>query len=330
MIRTALIVAGLSLAATAAIAQDFPQRDLNGVIMWGAGGATDVVARAITPAAEQALGRSIVLVNRAGASGAIATTQVYSAPADGYTLLYGAENPQLYGVMGLSELDYRNFYPVNILGRGIGVIVTAPDAPWNSITELVEDAQSRPGEIRMGSTGPGGIPFTIAALLGTVAELPVTAVPFEGEGPGLVALQGGHVEFMPVGASAAADLIAAGTVKALAVFESEEVAALPGVPPITDEYPEVANLLPWGPFYGIFVHADTPDPVKAVLSEAFHTAASTEAFGNLMAERSNILMNISGEEAQAFLDQWQSSTAWAIADSGAAERSPEDYQIPRP
>lgn len=330
MLRRFMLVAAMSASTSFAVAQDFPQRDLSGVIMWGAGGATDVVARAVTPAAEQVLGRSIVLTNRPGASGAIATTQVHSARPDGYTLLYGAENPQLYGVMGLSPLDYREFYPVNILGRGIGVIVTAPDAPWNSMSELVEDAQNRPNEIRMGSTGPGGIPFTIAALLSTVADMPVTAVPFEGEGPGLTALQGGHVEFMPVGASAAADLIAAGTVKALAVFESEEVAALPGVPPITDEFPDVAALLPWGPFYGIFVHKDTPDDVKAVLTDAFATAASQEAFQNLMDERSNIVMNISGEEAQAFLDQWQSSTAWAIHDAGASEQSPEDFGIPRP
>lgn len=330
MISRMVIAAALSVVATASVAQDFPQRDLQGAIMWGAGGATDVVARAITPPAEEALGRTIVLTNRAGASGAIATTFVASAPADGYTLLFGAENPQLYGVMGLSELDYRDFYPVNILGRGIGVIVTSPDAPWNSMSELVADTLSRPGEIRMGSTGPGGIPFTIAAMLSTVTDMPVTAVPFEGEGPGLTALQGGHIEFMPVGASAAADLIEAGSVKALAVFEADEVDALPGVPPITDEYPDVASLLPWGPFYGIFVHKDTPEDVKAVLTDAFAEAAATEAFMTLMAERSNIVMNISGDEAQQFLDQWQSSTAWAIADSGAAERSPEEFGIPRP
>lgn len=330
MFRNFVAVAALAASTSFAMAQDFPQRDLSGVIMWGAGGATDVVARAVTPAAEEALGRSIVLTNRAGASGAIATTQVHSARPDGYTVLYGAENPQLYGVMGLSPLDYREFYPVNILGRGIGVIVTSPDAPWNSMSELVEDAQGRPNEIRMGSTGPGGIPFTIAAMLSTVADMPVTAVPFEGEGPGLTALQGGHIEFMPVGASAAADLIKAGTVKALAVFENEEVAALPGVPPITDEFPDVASLLPWGPFYGIFVHKDTPDDAKAALTEAFATAASQDTFQNLMNERSNIVMNISGDEAQAFLDQWQSSTAWAIQDAGAAVQSPEEFAIPRP
>jgi tripartite-type tricarboxylate transporter receptor subunit TctC len=338
MFRKFIVAAGLAvgMAATsfatisAANAQAYPERELLGVIMWGAGGATDVVARAVTPAAEEALGTSIVMLNKSGAAGAISTNYVNAAPSDGYTLLYGAENPQLHGVMGLAELDYEAFYPVNILGRGVGVIVTAPNAPWNSFSELVADAQSRPGEIKMGSTGPGGIPYVIGAMLGTVADYEVTAVPFDGEGPGLTALQGGHVDFMPVGASAAAELIRGGTVKALAVFNEEEIEALPGVPPITAEYPDLATLLPWGPFYGVFVKADTPDDVKATLTDAFRTAADTDSFKQLMADRTNIMMNISGDEAVDFLKQWQSATVWTLADAGAVERSPEELGIARP
>ncbi|WP_099867594.1 tripartite tricarboxylate transporter substrate binding protein [Pararhizobium haloflavum] len=330
MIRTLILAGALATTATVAAAQDYPERELLGVIMWGAGGATDVVARAVTPAAEEALGTSIVMLNKAGAAGALSTNYVQAAPSDGYTVLYGAENPQLHGVMGMSEIDYDDFYPVNILGRGVGVIVASPDAPWDSFKDLVEDAQSRPGEIKMGSTGPGGIPYTIGAMLSTVADYEVTAVPFDGEGPGLTALQGGHVDFMPVGASAASELIEAGTVKALAVFNAEEIEALPGVPPITADYPELESLLPWGPFYGIFVKSDTPDDIKAKLVEAYKTAAETEKFQQLMADSTNIMMNISGDEASAFLQQWQSATAWTLADAGAVKVSPEDLGIERP
>jgi tripartite-type tricarboxylate transporter receptor subunit TctC len=330
MIRTFILTAAMASVSAVALAQDYPERELLGVIMWGAGGATDVVARAVTPAAEEALGTSIVMLNKAGASGAISTNYVTAAPSDGYTLLYGAENPQLHGVMGLTEIDYDDFYPVNILGLGVGVIVARADAPWESFADLVADAETQPGEIKMGSTGPGGIPYVIGAMLSTVADYEVTAVPFDGEGPGLTALQGGHVDFMPVGASAAAELIKAGTVKALAVFNDEEVDSLPGVPPITEDYPDLGNLLPWGPFYGVFVKADTPDDVKQTLTEAFRTAADSEGFQQLMADRTNIMMNISGEEASAFLKQWQSATAWTLADAGAVERSPEELDIPRP
>ena len=88
----------------------FPERELTGVIMWGAGGATDVVARAVTPHAEAALGKKIVLVNKPGGTGAIATNFVINAPADGYTLLFGAENPQLHQVLGLADFGYEKFF----------------------------------------------------------------------------------------------------------------------------------------------------------------------------------------------------------------------------
>ncbi|MFK7891442.1 MAG: tripartite tricarboxylate transporter substrate-binding protein, partial [Granulosicoccus sp.] len=111
------VLALMVMGSTSVMAESFPERELLGVVMWGAGGATDTVARAVNPAAEAAIGESIVVLNKAGGAGAISTAYVNSAPADGYTLLYGAENPQLHPVMGVSELDYSSFYPVNILGR---------------------------------------------------------------------------------------------------------------------------------------------------------------------------------------------------------------------
>lgn len=323
-------VAALSILAGAAGAQEFPERELLGVIMWGAGGATDVVARGVTPAVEEVLGKPIVMLNKSGGAGAISVAYVNAAPADGYTLLYGAENPQLHPVMGLSELDYSKFYPVNILGRGVAVIVARNDAPWNSFKELVEDAQKRPGEIKMASTGPGGLPHVVGALLNTVAPHQVTAVPFDGEGPGLTALQGGHVDFMPAGISAAAELIKGGKVKALAVIDTGPAESLPDVPPITNDYPDMAKYLPWGPFYGVWVKAETPDDIKAKLVDVFKKGAESEAFKTLMANRGNIIMNISGDEADAFLKKWQSVTTWVLHDSGATKRSPEEFGIPRP
>lgn len=320
----------LSMVAGSAFAAEFPERELLGVIMWGAGGATDVVARAVTPGVEEALGKKIVLLNKSGGAGAISTAYVNAAPSDGYTLLYGAENPQLHGVLAVSDIDYSKFYPVNVLGRGVAVIVTGKDAPWNSFKELVEDAQKRPGEIKMGSTGPGGLPHVVGSLLNSVTSFQVTSVPFDGEGPGLTALQGGHVDFMPSGVSAAAEHIKAGRVKALAVVNTAELPTLPGVAPITNDFPDFAKYLPWGPFYGVFVKADTPDDVKAKLVEVFKTGADAATFQELMANRGNVMMNISGTEAEDFLKKWQSITTWVLHDAGATKKSPEELGIPRP
>lgn len=323
-------VAALALLSAPAQAADYPAKDLQGIIMWGAGGATDTVARAVTPLAEEALGKQIVLVNKPGGSGAISTAYVAARPADGYTLLYGAENPQLHKVLELSEMDYADFYPVNVLARGVAVIVANNDRPWKSVKDLVADAQKNPGQIKMGSTGPGGLPHVVGALMKTVIDFPVTPVPFDGEGPGITALLGGHVDFMPAGLSAAAEHIKAGRVKVLAVVNNEELAALPGVPPISQDFKGFARYLPWGPFYGVFVKRDVPDAARAKLADAFKSAAGNPKFVEMMEGRGNIMMNISGAEADDFLKKWQSTTAWVLHEANATKASPEKFGIPKP
>jgi tripartite-type tricarboxylate transporter receptor subunit TctC len=324
----ALTAASLGSTGPAAVAQEFPTRELQGVIMWGAGGATDNVARALTPHVEEALGQKIVLVNRPGGAGAIATQYVNSRPADGYTLLYGAENPQLHGVLGLSQLDYGDFFPANVIARGVAVIVANSDAPWNSFDELVEDVQARPGEVKMGSTGPGGLPDVVSSLIGTLTDFEVTAVPFDGEGPGITALQGGHVDFMPSGLTAVQEQIRAGRVKPLAVVSAEPVPTLEGVPPITEALPDFTKYLPWGPFYGVFVKEGTPEEVTATLVEAFHAGVADGNFQEFIVDFGAIPMNVSGDEARDFLDRYQSVTAWALHEAGAAKVSPEEFGIP--
>jgi tripartite-type tricarboxylate transporter receptor subunit TctC len=267
-------------AAAAAIAfeaapalTEYPEREVLGVVMWGAGGATDTVARAVNPAAEEALGKPIVVLNKSGGAGAISTAFVSAAPADGYTFLYGAENPQLHGVMGVSDIDYGDMYPINILGRGVAVIAVPADSEYQTLGDLLDAIRENPGSVKMGSTGPGGLPSTIGALISNATDFQVTAIPFDGEGPGLTAMLGGEVDFMPTGISAAAEQVKAGNMRALAVVNPEPVDTLPDVPAITDTLPDMERFLPWGPFYGVFVRADVPDDVKATLTISGKVAA---------------------------------------------------------
>jgi len=165
-----------------------------------------------------------------------------------------------------------------------------------------------------------------------VTKFQVIMVPFDGEGPGMTALLGGHVDIMPVGVGAAAENIKAGRVKALAVVDAESMslAGQASIPPVTKDFPEFGKFLPWGPFYGVFVRRDTPADVTATLVKAFRTAADNPQFVQLMKDRGNVPMNMSGAEADAFLKKWQSVTTWVLQDVGATKVSPDKFGIPKP
>ena len=210
------------------------------------------------------------------------------------------------------------------------MIAVPTESPYQTLADLLDAIKAGPGDVKMGSTGPGGLPSTISALIANTTDFEVTAIPFDGEGPGLTAMLGGEVDFMPAGISAAAEQIKAGTMRALAVVNPEAVETLPDVPPITDTLPEIGRFLPWGPFYGVFVRRDVPDDIKATLVDVYARAAEDATFLELMANRGNVVMNISGEEADAFLRKWQQVTVWALQDTGAAKVNPEDLGIPRP
>lgn len=323
-------VVALGVSTSVATAEGYPTKEIQGIIQWGAGGSTDTVMRAVTPHAEEVLGGSIVMQNMTGGVGAIALNYVVDAEADGYTVLMGAENPMLYKVMGLGDKDYTDFTPINLLARGTPILVSSPDAPFDTYPEMIAYIQAHPGEVKFGSTGPGGLPSVVTAMITSGTELDVIFVPYDGDGPALTALQGGAIDVMPAVLGASVEGIRAGTMKPLAVFDIEPNAALPDVPTITSTNPEFERFLPWGPFFGVFVKSGTPDDVIASLSAAYATGAEAQDFIDLMNGRGFTMMNISGDEAQAFLTKWQQNTAWLMDDAGLTKASPADFGIERP
>ncbi len=321
-------IVALGLSATAAVAE-YPTKEIQGIIQWGAGGSTDTVMRSVTPHAEKILGGSIVMQNMTGGVGAIALNHVANNDADGYQLLMGAENPLLYKVMGLGDKDYNDFTPINILARGTPILVAGPDAPFNTYPEMLEYIAANPNEVRFGSTGPGGLPSVVTAMIRATTDLPVIFVPYDGDGPALTALQGGAIDVMPAVLGASVEGIRAGTMKPLALFDTAASPALPDVPAITDTNPEFNAMLPWGPFFGVFVKKGTPDDVVAKLSAAYAKASKAPDFVELMNGRGFTMMGISGQEAQDFLTGWQQTTAWLMQDAGLTKKSPEEFGIER-
>ncbi|SEG41434.1 Tripartite-type tricarboxylate transporter, receptor component TctC [Thalassococcus halodurans] len=323
-------ISALALTATT-VAAEYPEKEIQGIIQWGAGGSTDTVMRSVTPHAEAALGGTVVMQNMTGAVGAIALNYVADAEADGYTVLMGAENPMLYKIMGLGDKDYGEFVPINILARGTPLLVANNDAPFNSYSEMIAYVKENPGTVRFGSTGPGGLPSVVTAMINAVeGELDVIAVPYDGDGPALTGLQGGAIDVMPAVLGAAIEGVRAGNMKALAVFDTAENDKLPGVEAVAEVNDGYNTYLPWGPFFGVFVPKGTPDDAVAKLSAAYAEGAKNPEFIELMEGRGFTLMGISGDEAEAFLSKWQQGTAWLLQDAGLTKASPEEFGIARP
>ena len=329
--KSIFIGALAALAATAAPAlAEYPEKEIQGIIQWGAGGSTDTVMRAVTPHAEEVLGGKVIMQNMTGGVGAIAVKFASAQDADGYTLLMGAENPLLYKVMGLGDTDYSSFVPINVLARGLPILVANNDAPFDTLEEMVAYIQENPNEVKFGSTGPGGLPSVVTAMLQSEIELPVTAVPYDGDGPALTALQGGAIDVMPAVLGAAIEGIRAGSIKPLTVFDLAPNSKLPDVPAVTSFNETYSTYLPWGPFFGVFVPQGTPDDVVAKLVDAYAAGARHPDFVDLMDSRGFTLMSVSGDEADAFLSKWQQGTAWLLHDAGLTKASPEEFGIARP
>jgi len=306
----------------------FPEHDIAGIVQWGAGGGTDTISRAITPLAEKYLGKTIVMQNKTGATGAIAAQYVYDQKPDGYNLLFGAENPTLYQVMDISKLTYDDFEPIILSGHETAVIVAQADSKYNTIHDLIADAQANPGKINLGTTGPGGLPFVVASFLKTVSKVEFNQIPFDGDGPVLTALLGGHVDVTIVKLSIADDMVKAGKLKIISAITDEPIEGSDAVP-IGQEIKEYNKYLPWGLFYGVFVKKDTPDEVKQILKDAFRKAFEEEQFQEFLKNRYITPLGISGDEAREYLSNWQSVSAWLLYDAGGAPKSPEEFGIKR-
>lgn len=309
---------------------EFPERPIEGIIQWAAGGTTDNVARSLSPHVEKALGQSIVLNNKPGGTGLIGLTTVVKRKADGYTLLYGAENPQLYGVMDLSPLSYADMDVINVIGQGLVVMVVPADSPYKTMSDLLKAVQDQPDTIKMGTNGAGSLPDTVHALISSMTDFPVRSVTFQGDGPGITALLGGHIDVMPLTLTGVNSQLTAGRLRALAVFDTQGLAHLPDTAPITEALPEMAQYLPWGPFWVIAAPKGLDAAVQKRLADAYEAGVNHEDFQAFLSQNGARVLNLRDQAAVDYVTRWQSVTAWAMQAAGGAKVSPESLGIAKP
>ena len=307
----------------------YPTRNIQGTVMWSAGGVCDVVSRAAGAAAQQELGKTIVFTNRPGSAGGVSTAYVNSRPADGYELLFGAENPQIAKVMGTGTLDYSDFIPVCLLCSSYGGIFVAKDSPYQTLNDLVEDMKANPGKVVMATTGAGGLPQTVATIMGSVTGVEATMAPFDGENECAISVMGGNARFGISTLGSIAQFYRSGDIRILAMFHNERLEGFEDVPAITEILPGYEDILPWGPFYGVFVKAGTDPAVVETLTAAFEKACGTEDFRSLVAARGCFVMGTTGQEAVDYLERYRSVTSYMLYDSGVAGVDPATVGIER-
>jgi len=311
--------------------RDFPSRSIDGTIAWGAGGGTDTSSRLLASIAETKLGQSITMTNRTGATGAIATQHVFDQPADGYNVLFHAENPQLYQVLGLSTLTYADFEPIILTVQGPTVIVVKPDSPIQSYEQLIEMAKANPGRVNLGISGVGGQPYVSAAILKQIEGVTFNQISFDGDGPLITALLGGHIEVTGLAILAAAPQVQAGTLRALAVVANNTLAAIPNTPALGELRPQAQSLLQVaGFFYGVHVKKGTPAAIVNELREAFTAAYNDPRFVEFATQRGLVRLGLTGDAARDYMSRWQQHMAWLIYDAGGAKESPAKFNIARP
>lgn len=329
LIASILVAANELYTYIRGLTADYPDNDVNGYIAWAAGGATDTTSRAIAVQAQKFLGTNIVMQNKTGATGAVATEFVAHQTADGYSILFNAENPTLYHVMDISTVDYDDFYPVLLFGSQVACVIVPPNSKYNSISDVIEDAAANPGKINLGISGVGGLPYNVACMLSSTSNVEFNQVPFDGDSSIISALLGGHVDLSIVNYSTCADLYKTGDVKILTVLDNDRLDAIPEIETISEVYPEYEKYFPWGAFTGVWVRNDVSDEVKETLTEAFRQGYETEDFQNYLAENYIIPLGTSGDEAMTYVRRWQSVTTWLLYDAGATNISPAEYDIPR-
>lgn len=308
----------------------YPEKNIQGIVMWGAGGALDNVSRAIAPSASETLGKTIIMQNRTGATGAIAATTVASSPNDGYTVLFGAENPNLYKVTELSKIDYDDFDPIILLMANVGVVIVPKDSPYKTYQDFVEAAK-RGDSIKMGSTGPGGLPYVATNMIQKIHGVKFNLIQFDGEGPCITAIMGKHLDAVAVGLIAAATHVNGGSVRALCVISPERISSVRDVPAVTEIYPkEYKPYLPWGAFFGVFVRKGTDKEIQNTLRQAFLKAYNEPKFTEFAQAMGGIKLGLTGVEARNYIEQNKSVSSWLLYDAGGAKHSPQKFNIRHP
>jgi len=288
------------LVGQAAFAQavSFPQRAIKIIVPFATGSGADHASRFFGEQLAKTLGQTVVIENKAGASGILAVTAVKNAPADGYTLLMGSNSLMAVNPILVKNLSYDpvvDLKPVGGLTKGLNVIVVAADSKFKTLTELIQYAKGQRQPLNAG-TYAGGYQLALA-WLGSVAGVKFENISYKGAGEIFVSLLGNQLDFAVVSFNGAVPLLQSGKFRALALSSDMRHPDYPSIPTVAESgYPEFKNYT-WTSFY---VRADTPAAVVDVLSSALQKVLNSSAEKAYAIETMVELMPLTPEPMRQF------------------------------
>ena len=264
----ALALAVASLATTAFAAESaYPTKPIRMIVGFAPGGGTDTTARALTPKLSERLGQQVIVDNRPGAAGNIATDITTKAPADGYTILMGtiaalSINPTLYGNLPFDP--QKDLAPVTQAVDSTNILVVHPTVQAKTVKELIALAKSK--SLNGGSSGVGGAGHLALELFNVMAGTKITHVPYKGGGPAMTDLLGGQINLIFATAASAIPHVQSGKIRALAVTTAKRSQLVPDLPTVSEAGLRGFEANNW---YGIMVPAKTPRPIIDRLNKEF-------------------------------------------------------------
>lgn len=283
-------------------AANFPENQIEVIVPFAAGGASDLVSRTIATEMEKDLDVPVIITNKTGGSGATGLYAVEAAKADGYTLGYVPAELAMLESLELADITPEDFEALGQLMTIPAAITVRSDAPYDTIEEFIQFAKDHPGEVTVGNSGTGSIWHIAAAAFAQEVGVELDHIPYDGAAPAVTALLGKHVDAVSVSPSEAISGIDSGDLKVLAVMSEEPDINVPDAPTMQELGYDI-NLSGWG---GFVAPKDTPEKVLESLSSAFETAYNSDAFQKLLEERGMNPDYKSGDEFEKFsIEQYE-------------------------
>ncbi|HEX7926093.1 MAG TPA: tripartite tricarboxylate transporter substrate binding protein [bacterium] len=310
------------IVAAPALAQDaYPNRPITMIVLFPPGGVADLVGRPVATAMEKMLKQPVVVSNRPGAGGAVGMAAAANAKPDGYTVLMALssisiipEADKLFDRAPAYTMD--QLAPIALISADPTVLVVRTESPWKSVKELVADAKKRPGQISFSSSGIYGTLHMAMEMFANSAGIQMKHVPFNGGGPALTALLGGHVDALASGPAPVLPQIKAGKLRVLAGWGDRRIPALPDVPTFRELGYKDVEFYIWA---GLFAPAATPPVVMAALRESVNKAVTDSEFRTAMEKIETPVHYLDGPEFKTFWDRDAKRLAVAVKKVGRVE-----------